>query len=488
MSDDQSFPNRPTRPGESFPDDPPDVSWGPPTQPEPAGLRGQGGGRFPCGVSAIILVLALLVLAGIGAAGVLFGPQLMGWKEMPNLIGLPQDHAAHYLNEAGLSYQVAEVTAYRSEDNGVVMDQSPPAGRYVSPSNQVVLSVGRHIELIPAPTQAPAEPAAQAEAPVEAPTAGAEGASGEAEPPTVATAAPPEGESPAAPPEPTAGPYLTGGGSGQIAFASDRSGTVQIWLLTLDDGEPQQLTDVEDGACQPAWSPDGSQLVFTSPCKGEQDSYSGASLWLIQADGSGLEALPSSPGGDYDPAWSPDGALLAFTSRRDNDLAHIYLMKMSDRTVEPFTTTATHEMQPAWSSNGDRLAYIMPSSGGYTIYLKDLVNGKAEQFSRERDRANAHPDWAPDGTYIIYTQQLPSGFPGMVSATLEQKGFDAQPLLAPRLQPSRQAVFSPDGGLLACEGWPDGANHDIWIMTANAASPQQVTDNPGFDFDPAWRP
>ena len=245
---------------------------------------------------------------------------------------------------------------------------------------------------------------------------------------------------------------------------------------------------IEGGACQPAWSPDGSQLVFTSPCKREQEVYSGSSLWLIQANGSGIEALPTSPGGDYDPAWSPDGSLLAFTSLRDNDLSQIYLMKISDRAVERFSTTATHEMQPTWSSTGSQLAYITPSSGGYTIYLKGLVDGKAEQFSRESDRANSHPQWSPDETYLIYTQQLPAGFPGMVSATLEQKGFDAKPLLAPQLQPSRQAVFSPDGGLLACESWPDGANHDIWIMTANAASPQRITDDPGYDFDAAWRP
>jgi eukaryotic-like serine/threonine-protein kinase len=483
MSNDQSFRNNPTRPVEPFPGASPNASWGSPPQPEPAGLRNQGERRFSCGVLAIILTLALLVLAGIGAVGVLFGPQLLGWKEAPNLIGLPQDHAAHYLIEAGLPYQVAEVTAASSEANGIVLDQSPLPGQYISPSSQVILSIGRYTELMPTPSQTPAEPAAQAESP----TAAVETPSSEAEPPGAASGTPTEGL-PTATPEPTTGPYLIGGGRGQIAFASDRGGSVQIWLLTLEGGEPQQLTDVEGGACQPAWSPDGSQLVFISPCTGEEDFYPAASLWLIQADGSGLEALPSSAAGDYDPAWSPDGALLAFTSRRDNDLAHIYLMKMSDRTVESFTTAATHEMQPAWSSNGDRLAYIMPSSGGYTIYLKDLVNGKAEQFSRETDRANAHPGWSPDGTYIIYTQQLPSGFPGMVSATLAQKGFDAQPLLAPLLQPSRQAVFSPDGGLLACEGWPDGANHDIWIMTSNAASPQQVTDDPGFDFDPAWRP
>jgi Tol biopolymer transport system component len=334
--------------------------------------------------------------------------------------------------------------------------------------------VGRFTEPPVEPTQPPAEPTVEVEAPTATPV----------EEPTTQVEAP---TAEAAQPTPTVSD-LTGGGSGQLAFASDRGGSVQIWLVSLDGSEPEQLTDVDGGAGQPAWSPDGQQLVFTSPCSGEQETYAGSSLWLVNADGSGLEALPSSPEGDFDPAWSPDGELLAFTTLRNNDLNQIYLMKMSDRTVEGFTTSSTHEMQPSWSSEGEYLAFVAPSSGGATVYYRDLSDGKTEQFSRESDRLNSHPHWSLDGSYIIYTQLLGSGFPGMMSATLEQKGFDAQPLLAVQLQPSRQAVFSPDGSWLALESWPDGANHDIWIMTANASSPQQVTDDPAFDFDAAWRP
>ena len=485
MTDDPSFRSNPTRPMDSLSGRPPQVSWGPPTQPEPGRRRF---GSLSCGVLAGLLAAALLVLAAVGAGGALYGPQILGWPEVPNVIGLPQEHAAHYLNQAGIDFLVVEVAAGRSEDNGIVLDQRPQPGRYALPSKLLSLSVGRFTEMIQAPTQTPAEPTAQSETLNGAPTAPSDVPSSQEGQPTQPAGSTPAGVASPATPEPTAGPYLPGGGSGQIAFASDRSGSVQIWLATINGGEAQQLTAIEGGACQPAWSPDGSLLVFTSPCQDEKESYPGSSLWLIQADGSGLEALPSSIAGDYDPAWSPDGSLLAFTSKRDNDLSQIYLMKMSDRSVERFSTTATHELQPAWSSTSGQLAYITPTSGGYTIYIKDLTGGKAEQFSRESDRANSHPQWSQDGTYIIYTQHLPAGFPGMVSATLEQKGFDAKPLLAPQLQPSRQAVFSPDGGLLACESWPDGANHDIWIMTANAASPQRLTDNVSLDFDAAWRP
>ncbi len=63
------------------------------------------------------------------------------------------------------------------------------------------------------------------------------------------------------------------------------------WPMSMAPAS-SQLTTMTDGACQPSWSPDGQRLVFTSPCRDDQDRYPGAGLWLIQADGGGLTSLP----------------------------------------------------------------------------------------------------------------------------------------------------------------------------------------------------
>ena len=64
-----------------------------------------------------------------------------------------------------------------------------------------------------------------------------------------------------------------GGGSGQVAFASTRLGLPQIFLVNMDGTDLVQITDMEQGACQPSWSPDGLQLVFISPCGGRGEFY-----------------------------------------------------------------------------------------------------------------------------------------------------------------------------------------------------------------------
>ena len=125
-----------------------------------------------------------------------------------------------------------------------------------------------------------------------------------AEPPTVAptytftpTFLPPVGPSSTPSISPTPSPTPIGGGYGQIAFASERTGVPQIYLINAVDGSDlHPITNLPEGACQPSWSPDGARLVFTSPCKLNTDSYREASLYIVNADGTEMTPLDHGPG------------------------------------------------------------------------------------------------------------------------------------------------------------------------------------------------
>src|SRR3990172_8708418 len=84
-----------------------------------------------------------------------------------------------------------------------------------------------------------------------------------------------------------------GGGTGQIVFASMHSGMPQLYLSNADGTALAQLTSMENGACQPSWSPAGSQLVFISPCQRRAEffetAYRESSLYLINVDGTGFK-------------------------------------------------------------------------------------------------------------------------------------------------------------------------------------------------------
>jgi len=287
----------------------------------------------------------------------------------------------------------------------------------------------------------------------------------------------------------TAVPTQIGGGSGQIAFASDRSGSTQVWLMNVDGtGEAQQITDLPEGACQPTWSPDGLQLLFISPCEGQQAIYPGAGIFLINADGTGMTPLPNVYGGDFDPAWSPDGRYIAFSSLRNVGRPRIYLLDLQDGSVKRLSETYSFDWQPAWSPDGNKIAFVTTQKGPVQIWIMDLDGTNQEIYSRSASAINTHPIWSLDGEVILFNQSLvPGGMPYLVAASYNDGQYNEIPYdLGPI--PVREARYSPDGLWLVYESWPSGSNHDIYIMSASGAGRLRLTTWERFDFDPAWRP
>ncbi|MCS6906878.1 MAG: protein kinase [Anaerolineales bacterium] len=287
---------------------------------------------------------------------------------------------------------------------------------------------------------------------------------------------------------PTVTPTAFGGGVGQIAFASNRSGSNQIWLMSLDGSGLTQLTNIPEGACQPRFAPDGLKLIFISPCPEESESYPGAGMFLINVDGTGLTPLPNVPGGDYDPAWSPDGNWLAFTSMRITNRPRIYLMDLRTLEVKRLSEEFSRDYQPAWSADGKRIVFVSRRQGPTDLWVMNADGSEQERLTLSGVKISASPSWSPDGKLIAFTQSpRPGGVPRLamfssVEGKTVEYGFDLGPM------PVRDPVFSPDGLWLLFTSWPDGRNHDIYMIAVNGAARTQLTDFPSKEFDPAWRP
>jgi Tol biopolymer transport system component len=285
-------------------------------------------------------------------------------------------------------------------------------------------------------------------------------------------------------------PTPQGGGTGEIAFASNRSGTTQIWIANMDGTNLRQITDTMEGACQPAWSPDGQRLVFISPCESNHESYPGAGLFVINVDGSESDPVPltNTLGGDYDPTWSPDGTHIAFTSLRNGGRASIYIYSLQDGIVERLSDEYSRDMQPAWSPDGSKIVFTTTRNGPYQIWLMDANGQNQTLFSHNEDWINTYPAWSPDGQLILFTQKTkPAEFPRLVVAPLDEEGM-REFIINQNPIPMREAQFSPDGFWMAAESWPGGRNHDIYVMTANGAGRYALDHDPANDFDPVWRP
>jgi Tol biopolymer transport system component len=285
--------------------------------------------------------------------------------------------------------------------------------------------------------------------------------------------------------KPTVIPEVIGGGSGEIAFASDRGGTMQIWVMKTDGTDARQVTNRAQGACQPDWSPDGKRLVFISPCSGKLDVYKGSAMLLADYTSSGLftniQFLKSMPGGDFDPAWSPDGNLIAFTSLRDNAIPHIFVYNLADGTQTRLSSSPVTDRRAEWSPDGTHIAFDSNRvDNTLKICIMTLDDKKVTTFSPAGGDSEYSAAWAPDNSIIVYSRGVS---PLLVARPIDIQAADEVPVNA-IVAPADEARFSPDSQLLVFTH-----NNDIYIMRQNGLDPTPLTaDNAGLDNHPAWRP
>ncbi|HKG53132.1 MAG TPA: protein kinase [Anaerolineales bacterium] len=306
-------------------------------------------------------------------------------------------------------------------------------------------------------------------------------------------------DQPTAQSTPTSGSTLipvatsVGGGSGQIVFASSRSVVPQLYLVNADGTDLTQLTNMDNGACQPSWAPDGVRLVFISPCLGRgeifETIYNESSLYVVNADGTGLKQLTPSPGSDFEPAWSPDGKQIAFTSVRDG-FRQIYALDVDSLAITLLTNTtdAIESSQPSWSPDGTKIVYTVKRVGTYQVWSMNSNGQESVQLVRSgQDLWDYSPAWSPDGRTIFFSQRRLGAFrPWLMRIDYEDLSQDARRMNF--ITPIEDVEFSSDGFWITYEGMDVDGNRDVYFMTVTGSGRTRLTNDPKIDFDPAWRP
>jgi TolB protein len=108
-------------------------------------------------------------------------------------------------------------------------------------------------------------------------------------------------------------------------------------------GDVVRLTGGAVHDAQPAWSPDGKRIAFSS-----NRANGNIDVWVMDADGGHPHRLTHADGIDLGPAWSPDGDRIAFTTDRDGDL-EVYTMTAEGRDQTDISNDATaSDFTPTW--------------------------------------------------------------------------------------------------------------------------------------------
>jgi dipeptidyl aminopeptidase/acylaminoacyl peptidase len=316
----------------------------------------------------------------------------------------------------------------------------------------------------------------------------------------------------------------------QVAFSYNPSGAWEIFVLSLDD--PMNLHPITSGPgakFAPRWSPDGGRVMYGRDLDGSEaydlylaDLESGetinltprspelilptanwspdGSLVALVSDQSGrfeTKIIPTSGGTavttdwrhlknndfqDWEAHWSPDGHQLAIVTRAQGQDAETYLVSLDSGEFVPLRDGQglLHAREPAWSTDGGRIAFSSDREGRYRIGLYDTRSREIIWIAPE-DREQTHPHWAPDGNSLVYLRDDgPENEP--VIYTLGDRSIRRLSLLPGTYSHPR---FTPDGKRVVFLFENESHPPDLWSFDTQRGSHQQLTRSLPKDLEDA---
>ncbi len=181
-----------------------------------------------------------------------------------------------------------------------------------------------------------------------------------------------------------------------VDLADSQTGRNDIWLFDLSRGVPSRFTTDPAADSYPTWSPDASQIVFSSTREGIFN------LYIKNASGIGNEELLlKSQETKVPDDWSPDGKFIVFESGNPKTKLDLWLLPTSgDRQPLPFLQTNFNEHQAQFSSDGKWIAYTSDVSGRPEVYVQTFPASGGPM--RVSTNGGAQPKWRRDGHELFY--------------------------------------------------------------------------------------
>ncbi len=174
----------------------------------------------------------------------------------------------------------------------------------------------------------------------------------------------------------------------KIIMSLQQDGNANIFVQDLRSRAMTRLTNTAAIDTAPSYSPDGSQIVFESDRGGRQQ------LYKMNADGSGQTRISFGQGSYGTPVWSPKGDYIAFTKQAGGNFA-IGIMK-PDGSGERILTEGYHNEGPTWAPNGRVLMFFRESggeSGGPQLYSIDITGYNERRIPTPAFASD--PAWSP---------------------------------------------------------------------------------------------
>ena len=282
--------------------------------------------------------------------------------------------------------------------------------------------------------------------------------------------------------------------AGLIVFsAAAADNRFQLYSARPDGSDRRQLTD-QGNNVTPSWTPDGKRIIFASDRSGTREIY-----LMNQAD-SGVAQVEVSVGGNkLTPSMSHDLSKIAFAAE-DPLTGHpeIWVADANGTPPRQLTDTPKASAGPTWSLfprfslDDSKILYASTQSGSSQIWImngdgsgkRQLTNGVAT----DAPDANA-PNWAPNGKHIVFWAGYETRYGEIwimdADGTNPKQLTDQPPPIS-----SDNPAWSPDGGKIIFDSNRSRSSVEIWIMDGNGGNQRKLIGGLGAGgvMQMSWRP
>jgi dipeptidyl aminopeptidase/acylaminoacyl peptidase len=193
-------------------------------------------------------------------------------------------------------------------------------------------------------------------------------------------------------------PFLSGISASDVDFSRDGKWVTYVtypdgplWRSRVDGSQRLQLASPEIRIRMPRWSPDGKQIAFTGQVSGQPFQ-----IYVVSAEGGNAEQLVQRSCDDIDPTWSPDGNSLVFGLRPGTSCKPaIYVLDLKSRQV---STIAGSDglFAPLWSPDGN---WIVAIREDHKLMLFSFATQKWEEAVKGFVQ---HAGWSRDGRFVYF--------------------------------------------------------------------------------------